>query len=110
MSSAAVLSSDRLALHSVIKNKRRIEEIKEIIDGKRSGKGKGSSEQQTVKNKLAELRGQFQTLVVRAQPPPPPSPAAAAVLHHVPVRGCGLVCVRSSRRMAPVWPEKAAAY
>lgn len=51
---------------AVVKNKRRIEEIKEEIDGKRSGKGKGSAEQQAVKNKLAELRGQFQQLVVRA--------------------------------------------
>lgn len=48
---------------AVTKNKRRIEEIKEEIDGRRQRKG--SSEQQAVKNKLAELRGQFQTLVVR---------------------------------------------
>lgn len=49
---------------AVIKHKRRIEEIKELIDGKRTGRTKGSSEQQAVKNKLAELRGQFQALVV----------------------------------------------
>jgi hypothetical protein len=49
---------------AVNKNKRRIEEIKETIDAKRSGKSKGSGEQQAIKNKLAELRGQFQTLVV----------------------------------------------
>ncbi|KAL4430001.1 hypothetical protein ABPG77_004371 [Micractinium sp. CCAP 211/92] len=48
---------------SIVKNKRRIEEIKEEIDGKRAGRGKGSAEQQAVKNKLAELRGQFQALV-----------------------------------------------
>lgn len=55
---------------AVVKNKRRIEEIKEEIDGKRAGRGKGSAEQQAVKNKLAELRGQFQALVVRALPWP----------------------------------------
>lgn len=71
---------------AVVKNKRRIEEIKEEIDGKRAGRGKGSSEQQAVKNKLAELRGQFQALVVRGRaqcpaaagclpPPLPPLPA-----------------------------------
>ena len=49
---------------AVTKNKRRIEEIKDVIDGKRTGRSKGSSEQQSVKSKLAELRGQFQALVV----------------------------------------------
>ena len=52
---------------AVNKNKARIEAIKELIEGKRSGRSKGSSEQQQVKNKLAELRNEFQKLVVRAR-------------------------------------------
>lgn len=40
--------------------------LQETIDERKSGRGKAGSEQQAVKNKLAELRGQFQSLVVRA--------------------------------------------
>jgi hypothetical protein len=90
---------------AVIKHKRRIEEIKELIDGKRTGRTKGSSEQQAVKNKLAELRGQFQALVVSwparasrgahgggssrhtAAPAPAPAGAAAAMLHTMQMGG-----------------------
>ncbi|PRW50814.1 hypothetical protein C2E21_5439 [Chlorella sorokiniana] len=52
---------------SIVKNKRRIEEIKELIDNKRSGRSKGSSEQQALKSKLAEMRTQFQQLVSQKQ-------------------------------------------
>lgn len=34
------------------------------IDARRNGRSKGSSEQQGVKNQLAELRGKFQALLV----------------------------------------------
>lgn len=80
---------------AVVKNKRRIEEIKETIDNKRGGRSKASQEQQAVKNKLAELRGQFQQLVVRAGAcracgwaaaaaavlPPPAAPTPSLLFH-----------------------------
>ena len=51
---------------AVNKAKKRVEEIKELIEAKRTGRSKGSSEQQSIKNQLAELRLKFQALVVRA--------------------------------------------
>lgn len=52
---------------TISKSKKRIEAIKEEIDARRSGRTKGSSEQQGVKNQLAELRGKFQTLLGQKQ-------------------------------------------
>lgn len=40
--------------------------LQQIIDDRKSGKGEANKEQQAIKNKLAELRGQFQALVVRS--------------------------------------------
>lgn len=51
-------------LPAVNKNKQRSEEIKQALDDRRKGRG-GSTEQQAIKTKLAELRSQFQTLLVR---------------------------------------------
>jgi len=49
---------------TVNKNKARVEEIKQALDDKRKGRGAGSTEQQAIKSKLSELRGQFQALLV----------------------------------------------
>lgn len=49
----------------VNKNKKRGDEIKQQLEDRRAGRTKGSSEQQGLKNKLAELRGQFQAVLVR---------------------------------------------
>ncbi|KAG7667236.1 hypothetical protein NADE_002968 [Nannochloris sp. 'desiccata'] len=55
------------ALQAVInKNKKRSEEIKQILDDRKSGRS-ASSEQQTLKSRLAELRGEFQNLVKEKQ-------------------------------------------
>ena len=50
---------------AVGKNKARVEEIKQILEDRRNGRTKGSSEQQGLKSKLAELRAQFQAVLVR---------------------------------------------
>eukprot|EP00887_Chlorella_sp_A99_P001217 scaffold14.g1217.t1 len=56
------------ALQATInKNKRRVEEIRELIEAKRSGRSRGSGEQQAIKNQLAEYRLKFQALVTQKQ-------------------------------------------
>jgi hypothetical protein len=49
---------------AVTKNKARSEEIKKILDDRRSGRSEGSLEQQALKNKLAEIRNASQSLKV----------------------------------------------
>lgn len=51
---------------AVTKNKARVEAIKAELDARKAGRG-ASSGQQALKNKLAELRGQFQTVLKRKQ-------------------------------------------
>lgn len=61
-----ILLNDRLHFMSAVnKNKKRSEEIKQALEDRRKGRSAGSSEQQAIKSKLAELKGQFQTLLVR---------------------------------------------
>lgn len=50
---------------AVNKNKQRVEEIKKTFDERRNGRASGSAEQQALRNKLSELRNQFQALLVR---------------------------------------------
>ena len=51
-------------LFAVNQNKKRAEEIKQNLDDRRNGRSASSSGQQGIKNKLAELRTQFQTVLV----------------------------------------------
>lgn len=57
-------------LHEQIaKNKQRVQQIVQIIEDRKAGRGEGSKEQQAIKSKLAELKSQFQGSLVR--PPQP---------------------------------------
>lgn len=53
-----------IILNTVTKHKARSEEIKKILDDRRSGRSEGSLEQQALKNKLAEIRNAIQSLKV----------------------------------------------
>lgn len=56
------------ALQAVINtNKKRVEEIKQIFDDRKNGRSASSSGQQGIKNKLAELKSQFQTVLKQKQ-------------------------------------------
>ena len=50
---------------AVNKNKQRVEEIKKTLDERRNGRASGSAEQQALRQKLTELRSQFQAMLVR---------------------------------------------
>jgi hypothetical protein len=66
---------------AVATHKARNEELKNLLDERRTGRSKGSAEAQAVKSKLAELRAQFQAVLVRARdalPAPDPRRAARA--------------------------------
>lgn len=49
-----------LPINAVEKNKARVEKIKQLLDDRKSGRSKGSSEHQALRQKLADLRQQFQ--------------------------------------------------